>query len=1004
MALLLATLACGRAAGATFGSVVPIRGHGADVAVDERRGVVYVANLTANRIEVVSLADRSLKSPFSVPWQPNAMALSPDGRYLVVTHFWNFQPPSPAPVTVLDLDARLTHHYTLGSLGLGVAFGAQSQALIVTAQDFRLLDPASGRMEVLDTVAGVTAKILPQPGPSAPPDFVRASTSASGDGQWIFGVAEADTEDSTGATLHFRYHVPSRQIGAIYITTSPPLGPRAISVNQDGSAYLAGWGLCDRRGVLLAQFRNASGEMAVGGHAFDSVRGVIYAQVPEAQTSQTPPPQAPGGNVPSNAPAPVLAIVEADNLAVRERLKLAENLAGKAVLSSDRKTMYALSASGLAILPVGTLDQAPRVAALQEDVLLRGSLCERRVVSHEIDIVNPGGGATDFKISTAMEGLAVEPAGGVTPAKVRVWVDMNRFQTLRGTVAGLLNIESAGAVNLPPPVRVLINNREPDQRGTIVNVPGKLVDLLADPFRDRFYILRQDNNQVLVFRGSDFQQIATLRTGNTPTQMALSFDGDYLLVANDDSQIITVWDLNRMQQAPAVAMPPGHYARSIASSSTFILAASRVVGPAHTIDVVNLFTRQATTLPSLGVWENKIHLNTMLTAMPSGAAILAAMADGNLLLFSAAANNFTVWRKDFTELAGPYAASDFDQFVVGNSLLNPSLVPVRKLETDTGAPSGFAFVDGFGIKTNSAAATVPGVVQRLDLARGDSLRPTRMLEAALLGQPGAVFTRTLAPLADRGAIISLTISGFTVLPWNYDAPVPTPRLERVVNAADRTEAVAAGGLVVVEGSGLSPLTLATSQLPLPTALGESCLTLNGVLVPMFSMSATAIQAQLPPRITGNATLILRTPAASSNELTVAVQAAAPSVFRSGVAGPLTGLPTVFRVSNGQLVTLSNPIHPDEAIVIYATGLGRTWPAVEAGVAAPADPLAAVTLPAEVDLGGVSLPVLYAGLVPGLVGVYQINAMVPTWAPAGLEVPLVIRQGGNSTALMVRVVK
>jgi uncharacterized protein (TIGR03437 family) len=43
-------------------------------------------------------------------------------------------------------------------------------------------------------------------------------------------------------------------------------------------------------------------------------------------------------------------------------------------------------------------------------------------------------------------------------------------------------------------------------------------------------------------------------------------------------------------------------------------------------------------------------------------------------------------------------------------------------------------------------------------------------------------------------------------------------------------------------------------------------------------------------------------------------------------------------------------------------------------------------------------------VPGLVGVYQINARVPTWVPEGLEVPLVIRQGGDSTALMVRVVK
>jgi uncharacterized protein (TIGR03437 family) len=1005
LALLLAAGPQGRAVAGTFGTVVAIRGHAADLALDERRGVVYVANLTANRIEVISLADKSLRSPMSVAWQPSSIALSPDGRYLVVTHFWNFQPPSPPPVTVLDLDANLTHTYTLGVLGLAVAFGAQSEALILTNKDFRLLEPATGRIQILDTVAGVTAKTLPQPAASLPPDFVRASAGVSGDGQWIYGIAEAETQETTGATLHFRYHVPRQQIAAIYVTTTPPLGPRVVSVNQDGSSYLAGWGLCDRRGILLAQFKNALGAMAVGGHVIDSSRGVIYAQVPEAASDASQTPQAPANGSGAPAPAaPVLAVVEADNLAVRERWRLPENLAGKALLASDRNVMYALSASGLTILPIGSLAQVRRVTALEEDVVFRSSLCERKAVTREINLVDPGGGATDFTISTTMEGVGVAPGSGTTPAKVRIVVDMNRFQNLRGTATGLVEIQSPAAINVPPPVRVLINNREPDQRGTVVNVPGKLVDILADPFRDRFYVLRQDTNQVLVFRGSDYLQFATLRTGNTPTHMALTFDGDYLLVANDDSQVLTVLDLTRMQAAQYVAMPPGHYPRAVASSGSAILVASRVVGPAHTIDRVNLFTRAATTLPSLGVWENKIHVNTALVGTPSGSAILAAMADGNLLLYSASGDTFTLWRKDFTALAGPYAASDFDSFVVGAALLNPSLVPLRTFETDTGAPSGFAFVDDYGVKTNAAAGAAPGVVQRVDLNRGDSLKPTRMVETPLVGEPGAVFRRTLAPLANRAAIISLTTSGFTVLPWNYDAAVPTPRLERVVNAADSSEAVASGGLVVVQGSGLSPLTAATSELPLPTALADSCLTVNGAPAPLISLDATEIRAQLPFNVAGTATLILRTPAASSNQLSVTIRPAAPSVFRSGVAGPQTGLATIIRATNGELVTPSNPIHPEDTIVIYATGLGRTSPPIEAGVAAPWDPLAVAVMEPQLALGGVTLPLWYAGLVPGLVGVYQINASVPAWVPAGMEVPLVISQGSYSTALGVRVVK
>ena len=85
-------------------------------------------------------------------------------------------------------------------------------------------------------------------------------------------------------------------------------------------------------------------------------------------------------------------------------------------------------------------------------------------------------------------------------------------------------------------------------------------------------------------------------------------------------------------------------------------------------------------------------------------------------------------------------------------------------------------------------------------------------------------------------------------------------------------------------------------------------------------------------------------------------------------------------------------------------LGRVWPAVPAGSAAPYDPLAQVVIPPAVTLGGMELPVLYAGLTPGYAGVYQINVRVPHWAPAGSKVPLTIVQGDSSTTVPVRVVQ
>jgi uncharacterized protein (TIGR03437 family) len=48
-------------------------------------------------------------------------------------------------------------------------------------------------------------------------------------------------------------------------------------------------------------------------------------------------------------------------------------------------------------------------------------------------------------------------------------------------------------------------------------------------------------------------------------------------------------------------------------------------------------------------------------------------------------------------------------------------------------------------------------------------------------------------------------------------------------------------------------------------------------------------------------------------------------------------------------------------------------------------------------------VTYAGLAPGEVGVYQIDAFVPFGVPLGMNIPLTISQGTGSTSVNERVV-
>jgi uncharacterized protein (TIGR03437 family) len=991
--------------GGTFGTVVSIGGEASDLALDETRGVLYIANFTANRIDVMSLQSNTVKTSINVGAQPSSIALSPDGRYLVATDFGNAAAPgSPANgLTVIDLTNQGTQTFSLGNPPIGVAFGADGIALVVTTTDFLLFDPTTGATQELDTLANVVANTLPVAPANFPADITAASVAASADGLQIYGLG------GTTNTVTFRYDVSTKTIspGAI-VTNTGILGPRVVSLNHNGSEVMAGWVMVNAAG-FDNYFPQHTNQFSVGTTAFDDSRGLLYAQIPVVEGE-----------------APTLMVVTSSNLTLRERLQLSENLAGKSVLSIDSNTLYSISESGVTVLPVGHLAQQPQVMAQKEDLIFRSSFCNQGVSTQQFTIVDPGGNHTPFNISSDTTGVSVSPSTGVTPALVTVSVDPSSFLNQTGTVAAHLAIQSSAAVNVIPSVRVLVNNAGPNQAGSIIDIPGTLTDILADPVRSQFYVLRSDKNEVLVFNATNYSQIATLPTGNQPTSMAISFDRHYLLVGNLGSQSVSVFDLDTLQASTPIKLPSGFTAQSLASSANATLAQGGYYDGTFHILQLDIPHRTGIQLPTLGVYSNLTNANTVLTASQNGSSILIAQADGTVYLYDATANSFTVSRKDFTALGGPYAASAFNQYVVGNNLLNSSLVPVLQFETGTGSPSGFTFVNQTAFRSNApppgagattstttttatgnGQSTAAGVMQRLDMTNPASSvsNAASMAEAPLLGTTASPFTRTIAPLADQSAIINLTVSGITVLPWNYNAAVAPPKITSVVNAANGGTDVAPGGLISVFGTQLSPVNLATSEIPLPTALANSCLSVNGLPVPILFVSPDQVNAQMPFEAFGDVTLVLRTPGGQSNSYDLVIEPNAPSVFLSGTAGPQDNIPTVVRNDDNQLVTPSHPIHrkSNSALVIYLTGLGPTSPAVGTGQPAPFGPLALSLTQPTVTLGGVELPVLFSGLAPGLVGVDQIDVSVPFNIPDGMSVPLVITQGAVSTSIPERVV-
>ena len=483
-----------------------------------------------------------------------------------------------------------------------------------------------------------------------------------------------------------------------------------------------------------------------------------------------------------------------------------------------------------------------------------------------------------------------------------------------------------------------------------------------------------------------------------------------------------MFDLDTLKPDAPVFMPFGHYPRSVAVSGRSILAASRVAGPIHMISRVDMGSRTGTAYKTLGVFKNDINIDTVLVAPPNRASILAAMADGTAMLYDAGADTFTVARKDFTSLSGAYAASSYGVFIIGNNVLNGSLVTAGQLGTGSGTGAGIsagvAFTDQVAYRTTSTDMAGPGVVQKIDFSLGTAFRATRTVESPLFTPPlppadpnlpvtpapvqvnSFAFKRTLAALVDRATLISLSQSGFIILPTAYDAPVPIPQINKIVNAADQTQPVAPGGLINVMGANLSMTNIATSEIPTPTALGDSCLTVNGIAIPLLLVSGNQINAQLPFNIDGNSQMVLRTPGGVSDNLNFTILPTAPSVFRTSAPGADSA--SVFRAANNALVSDSNPVQGGDELIIYATGLGRTSPAVATGEAAPSEPLAAAMVQPDIALDGEPLVVDYAGLMPGRVGVYQINVRVPASIHAGSSVPLTIQQGGSATTVMLQV--
>jgi uncharacterized protein (TIGR03437 family) len=96
---------------------------------------------------------------------------------------------------------------------------------------------------------------------------------------------------------------------------------------------------------------------------------------------------------------------------------------------------------------------------------------------------------------------------------------------------------------------------------------------------------------------------------------------------------------------------------------------------------------------------------------------------------------------------------------------------------------------------------------------------------------------------------------------------------------------------------------------------------------------------------------------------------------------------------------ANSAKAGDTLVVYCTGLGDVSPRAVAGFPAPPSPVSQAIDPVTLTLGGVNVPVIFAGPTPGFTGLYQVNATVPSGIAPSQQAPLVLSQGGRASSVV-----
>jgi uncharacterized protein (TIGR03437 family) len=225
-----------------------------------------------------------------------------------------------------------------------------------------------------------------------------------------------------------------------------------------------------------------------------------------------------------------------------------------------------------------------------------------------------------------------------------------------------------------------------------------------------------------------------------------------------------------------------------------------------------------------------------------------------------------------------------------------------------------------------------------------------------------------------------------------------PRVN-IVNGANYLPRIAPGVVATLLSNTLNYTftnqTVVNQTVPLARSLADLRVLINGQPAPMYFSSPFQINFQMPMRLPTSGTVELQVEQVSTGRIMAATD------VQMDVASP--GLFTLSGTGTGQLAAINvednntingvgeglKPVGRGKIIALYGTGQGPIAGAPEDGVP-PTGPVNTDVKPIVVINNRLDdKDILYSGLAPGLVGVWQLNLRVPETVPPGNRILVVI---------------